>query len=120
MSACKRAGSPDGLRRFRYFTDRSLNGIALNKDNLDGPQSACRTLISVSWSYEQLNPKAFVIHMSALLDVENLVKTYGSLKAVDDLSFSVGAGEAFGLLGPNGAGKSTTMMMIAGVLSSDS
>ncbi len=58
--------------------------------------------------------------MSALLDVDNLVKSYGSLKAVDGLSFSVQPGEAFGLLGPNGAGKSTTMMMICGLLEPDS
>jgi len=58
--------------------------------------------------------------MSALLEVDNLVKTYGPLKAVDRLSFSVAAGEAFGLLGPNGAGKSTAMMMICGLLAPDS
>jgi ABC-2 type transport system ATP-binding protein len=56
----------------------------------------------------------------SLLNVENLVKSYGSLKAVDGLSFTVEAGEAFGLLGPNGAGKSTTMMMICGLLEPDS
>lgn len=58
--------------------------------------------------------------MAELLEVDNLVKTYGSLKAVDLLSFTVAAGEAFGLLGPNGAGKSTTMMMICGLLQPDS
>jgi ABC-type multidrug transport system ATPase subunit len=58
--------------------------------------------------------------MSPLLEVDNLFKAYGSLRAVDGLSFSVGAGEAFGLLGPNGAGKSTTMMMICGLLEPDS
>lgn len=58
--------------------------------------------------------------MTVLLEVENLVKSYGSLKAVDQLSFIVEAGEAFGLLGPNGAGKSTTMMMICGLLQPDS
>jgi ABC-2 type transport system ATP-binding protein len=58
--------------------------------------------------------------MSALLEVDKLVKTFGTLKAVDRLSFSVEAGEAFGLLGPNGSGKSTTMMMICGLLAPDS
>ena len=57
---------------------------------------------------------------TALLEVDNLVKTYGDLKAVNGLSFSVQPGEAFGLLGPNGAGKSTTMMMICGLLEADS
>lgn len=57
--------------------------------------------------------------MAVLLEVAGLCKSYGSLKAVDCVSFQVGHGEAFGLLGPNGAGKSTTMMMIAGLLDPD-
>jgi ABC-2 type transport system ATP-binding protein len=57
--------------------------------------------------------------MAVLLDVAGLCKSYGTLKAVDGVSFQVGQGEAFGLLGPNGAGKSTTMMMIAGLLDPD-
>ena len=44
--------------------------------------------------------------------VDNLVKKYGDLTAVDHLSFSVSKGEIFGLLGPNGAGKSTTLNVI--------
>lgn len=44
--------------------------------------------------------------------VEGLTKTYGSLPAVDDVSFTVGTGEVFGLLGPNGAGKTTTVEII--------
>lgn len=58
--------------------------------------------------------------MGSLLEVDSLVKKYGSLTAVDRLSFNVEQGEAFGLLGPNGAGKSTTMMMICGLLAADS
>ncbi len=57
--------------------------------------------------------------MASLLAVDNLVKKYGDLTAVDLLSFDVEPGEAFGLLGPNGAGKSTTMMMICGLLAAD-
>ncbi|HYG73548.1 MAG TPA: ATP-binding cassette domain-containing protein [Planctomycetota bacterium] len=49
---------------------------------------------------------------SALVDVNHLVKTYGPLRAVDDLSFQVRRGEIVGLLGPNGAGKSTTMKVL--------
>jgi ABC-2 type transport system ATP-binding protein len=58
-------------------------------------------------------------HMS-LLEISHLRKTFGDLVAVEDVSFSVDAGEVFGLLGPNGAGKSTTMMMLAGLLRPDS
>lgn len=57
--------------------------------------------------------------MSVLLEVDGLCKSFGNLKAVDQLSFQVEQGEAFGLLGPNGAGKSTTMMMICGLLQPD-
>ena len=49
---------------------------------------------------------------SVLVDVKNIVKTYGPLRAVDDLTFQIKAGEIVGLLGPNGAGKSTTMKML--------
>jgi len=51
-----------------------------------------------------------------MIDCKNLTKLYGSLRAVDDLSFSVAPGEVLGFLGPNGAGKSTTMRIIAGFL----
>lgn len=54
--------------------------------------------------------------MAALLEVTDLRRVWGTLAAVDGISFHVQAGEAFGLLGPNGAGKSTTMMMLCGLL----
>lgn len=50
------------------------------------------------------------------IDARALSKRYGSLVAVDELSFEVGAGEVLGFLGPNGAGKSTTMKMLTGFL----
>ena len=54
-----------------------------------------------------------------MIEVENLAKTYGELKAVDGISFEVASGEIYGLLGPNGAGKTTTLSMMAGLLSPD-
>ena len=50
--------------------------------------------------------------MEPVISAENLSKRYGSLLAVDTISFSVRRGEVFGFLGPNGAGKTTTMKMI--------
>ncbi|HZP47374.1 MAG TPA: ABC transporter ATP-binding protein [Vicinamibacterales bacterium] len=50
------------------------------------------------------------------LEVENLRRTYDGFVAVDDLSFSVAAGEIVGLIGPNGAGKTTTLRSLAGIL----
>ena len=50
------------------------------------------------------------------IEVEHLVKTYGGVAAVDDVSFTVRRGEIVGLLGPNGAGKSTTMRILTGFL----
>ena len=58
--------------------------------------------------------------MSELVRIENLVKHFGPIKAVDGVSFSVGRGEVLGFLGPNGAGKSTTMKVVTGFLASDS
>lgn len=51
-----------------------------------------------------------------MLKIDHVTKYYGTLKAVDDLSFSVKPGEIFGLLGVNGAGKTTTFRMIMGLL----
>jgi ABC-2 type transport system ATP-binding protein len=50
--------------------------------------------------------------MTYALEVNNLVKTYGSTRAIDGLSFAVPPGTIFGLLGPNGAGKSTTLKIL--------
>ena len=50
--------------------------------------------------------------MSEIIRARGLVKRFGDLVAVDNIDFSVGAGECFGLLGPNGAGKTSTIRMI--------
>jgi ABC-2 type transport system ATP-binding protein len=48
----------------------------------------------------------------AVVEVDSLVKQYGKLKAVDDISFEVNEGEIFAFLGPNGAGKTTTVEIL--------
>jgi ABC-2 type transport system ATP-binding protein len=58
-----------------------------------------------------------VLRTGLPVDVERLTKTFGNLKALDDLSFSVRPGVVTGFLGPNGAGKTTTLRCLLGLLS---
>jgi len=53
---------------------------------------------------------------TAIVDVQKLSKIFGTLKAVDNISFEIKEGEIFGLLGPNGAGKTTTINMLTTLL----
>ena len=57
--------------------------------------------------------------MENVIEIEHLNKSYGEVKAVQDLSFLVKRGELFAFLGVNGAGKSTTISMICGQLKRD-
>ncbi|HEY1827404.1 MAG TPA: ABC transporter ATP-binding protein, partial [Acidimicrobiales bacterium] len=59
------------------------------------------------------------VSVSAVLTCSGLRKQFGERLAVDDVSFSVAAGECYGLLGPNGAGKTTTISMVCGLLQGD-
>jgi ABC-2 type transport system ATP-binding protein len=51
-----------------------------------------------------------------VIKVENISKHYGSLQALDNISFTITEGTCFGLVGPNGAGKSTLMKILSGIL----
>src|SRR3954470_7690535 len=55
-----------------------------------------------------------------IIEVKDLVKSYGGQIAVDGVSFTIEEGEIFGILGPNGAGKTTTVESIAGLRTPDS
>ena len=57
--------------------------------------------------------------MTALLEVKKLSKAFGGVRAVNDVSFEVAAGELLALIGPNGAGKSTCFNMLNGQLRPD-
>jgi ABC-2 type transport system ATP-binding protein len=65
----------------------------------------------INWMVKKMQP---------ILEVRNLYKHYGKLKAVDGVNFSVREGICFGLLGPNGAGKTTTIEIIESILKPDS
>ena len=54
--------------------------------------------------------------MDPIIQVENIVRTFGSTRAIDGISFSVEEGEVFGVLGPNGSGKTTLVRLLNGVL----
>ncbi len=58
--------------------------------------------------------------MTALLQVQNICKSFGGVQAVRGVSFTLQAGEMLALIGPNGAGKSTTFNMVGGQLTPDS
>jgi ABC-2 type transport system ATP-binding protein len=51
-----------------------------------------------------------------IIEVDHITKTYGDVTAVEDVSFTLKAGEIVGLLGPNGAGKTTTILMLLGLI----
>jgi len=57
---------------------------------------------------------------SPAIEVRHFTKRFGTISAVDDISFKVKKGEFFGFLGPNGAGKTTTVRMLTGVIKADS
>src|ERR1700722_7662940 len=64
------------------------------------------------------SPDAFIAQQrrSEVIEVQDLTKEYGSVKAVDHVSFTVNKGEILGFLGPNGAGKTTTMRILTGFM----
>jgi ABC-2 type transport system ATP-binding protein len=57
--------------------------------------------------------------MTAIVEARNLQKSYGKIRAVEDVSFAIEEGEIFGLLGPNGAGKTTTIRMLSSLTDPD-
>ena len=96
--------SPDGLFwtvRDRWFPQKAPDPIS--------------DLVSLSPPARRAS-----VHAGApLLTVENLSRSFGGLKAVSEVSFSVAEGEILGVIGPNGAGKTTLFNVLNGVLSAD-
>ncbi|ERJ79878.1 ABC transporter ATP-binding protein [Prevotella melaninogenica] len=86
----------------------SPNEILNEFRDIFNPPGIERTLIT---NIEEKEDK----EVENVIEVDHLVKAFGSFKAVDDISFSVKKGEIFGFLGANGAGKSTAMHMLIGL-----
>ena len=76
-------------------------------------------LVSMNWR-EYTAQLWYILDMEPIIQVLGLTKRYGSLTAVDNISFEVYRGEIFGMLGPNGAGKTTTVEMLEGMRDPDS
>ncbi|MEX0790298.1 MAG: ATP-binding cassette domain-containing protein, partial [Actinomycetota bacterium] len=57
--------------------------------------------------------------MGAVIDIKGLSKSFGWIRALDEMELSVEAGEVHGFLGPNGAGKSTTLRILLGLIRAD-
>src|ERR1700719_1312132 len=83
---------------------------------MDHETSCHGSLISLSGRAAGSYKRAVIGGHADMLEIRHLVKSFGPLVAVDDVSFTVPQGEVLGFLGPNGAGKSTTMKMITGFL----
>ena len=58
--------------------------------------------------------------MIAVLNINNISKSYGKVRALNNLNLQINKGEVFGILGPNGSGKTTTLGLILSVLNADS
>jgi ABC-2 type transport system ATP-binding protein len=69
--------------------------------------------------FEQEEPEVELTSSPPLIQVENLSKSYGPVRALDGVSFQVDEGEILGFLGPNGAGKTTALRILAGFLPGD-
>lgn len=55
-----------------------------------------------------------------MIEIDNLIKSYGDFRALDNISLEIGSGEIFGLIGHNGAGKSTLIKILVSIISKDS
>ena len=89
------------------------------RDRVGGRQNAAPVVVdsgSLPLRGEGRGSMNTSVRMPNVIEVEHLVKRFGSFTAVNDLSFTVGEGEVFGLLGSNGAGKSTAIRMLCALL----
>ena len=102
-----------GSTRFSTKTTERLKGLrsratpSATRSPLSFPRVAVTPTTTVQ-SETSVNP-------TDVVSVQHLVKKYGRVTAVDDVSFSIHEGEIFGVIGPNGAGKTTTVECISGL-----
>src|SRR6185437_8040916 len=89
--------------------------VATRFEGLEG----AKLLPSGRWAHER-EPKEVGLSSDVMIEADALTKRYGSLRALDKVSFEVHRGEVVGFLGPNGAGKSTTMRILTCFISATS
>ena len=83
------------------------------------PWSGARSLASIGTGSGEREGRIMAVNAGNAIVVERLAKHFGSLTALDNVSFEVGAGTVFGLLGPNGAGKTTAIRILTTLLRPD-
>lgn len=101
-----------GIKYFPFFKIYNIKQREFAKVNKELKITAFNDIFE---DYEQLTEAS-----QNILEIDHLVKTYGSVKAVNDISFKVRKGSLFAFLGINGAGKSTTINIICSILKKDS
>ena len=104
-------GLLDGTRRNLLDQIARLHGIDPDRTETPPPAGAASPA-----PVAPVAPERSGSDRGAVLEVRGLVKRFGDLSAVDDVSFHVGAGETLGLIGPNGAGKTTVFELVSGYL----
>lgn len=76
-------------------------------------------LITIGWTASRLDSPAGGRDSDRVLEIDGVSKRYGTVRALQDMTFAVRPGELFGFVGANGAGKTTTMRIVLGVLDAD-
>ena len=119
-SACHPVSLPAGMPIFPTRGPKRSMGVAGGQASLALLSGTMTETSTPATPAIEPRPASARASGAPIITVTDLRKRYGSLTAVDGVSFEVGEGEVFGILGPNGAGKTTTLEMIEGMRPIDS